>query len=71
MDSSIEDAIYEVNSNHLSIQFRGCCPSYLMAHYPSFAPILHCLIRERERDNVRYEVATVAMMLVVVALVMK
>ena len=29
-----------------------------MAHYPSFAPILHCLIRERERDNVRYEVAS-------------
>ena len=35
------------------------------------APILHCRIREREKDNVRYEVATVAMMLVVVALVMK
>ena len=43
--------IYQSNSG-------GCCPSYLMAHYPTFAPILHCLIRERERDNVRYEVAS-------------
>ena len=42
-----------------------------MVHYPSFAPILHCLIREGEKDNVRYEVTRVAMMLVVVALVMK
>ena len=65
-------APYEVISNHLSGQFRGCCPSYLMAHYPSFAPILHCLIRERERDNgIQRGRQWLAMMLVVVALVMK
>ena len=63
---------YEVNSNHLLGRFRGCCPSYLMAHYPSFALILHCLIREREKDNgIQRGRQWVAMMLVVVALVMK
>ena len=58
-------SIYQSNSG-------GCCPSYLMVNHPSFAPILHCLIREREKDNgIQRGRQWVAMMLVVVALVMK
>ena len=60
---------YEVNSNHLSVQFRGCCPSYMMVHYRTHPTLPNQ--RERKGQCALRGRQWVAMMLVVVALVMK